>query len=155
MIPDRVPAGYPGRVVCIEIEREIRASPEAVFDVLADHRGWERWSGAREVVLRREGDPPPNGAGASRVIRARGLAIEEEITRFEPPERMEYRVVAGLPIRNHRAWLRLEPSGRGTRLRWEVRFDPRIPGSGPLLRRALRASLEHVLDRLSERVAGS
>ncbi len=148
MIPHRALAGYLGAMQRFEIEREIDASPGSVWDVLSDHRGWERWSGAKEVVLRREGSPPPNGAGASRVIRARGLAIEEEITRFEPPLEMEYRVVGGLPLRNHRGRIRLEPAARGTLVRWEVRFEPRLPGTGALLRRVLRGALEGVLDRL-------
>jgi uncharacterized protein YndB with AHSA1/START domain len=154
MIPHRAPAGYLRPVQRFEIEREIEASPAALFAVLSDHRGWERWSGAKEVVLRREGVPAPNGAGASRVIRAGGLAVEEEITAFDPPQQMEYRVVAGLPIRNHRGRIRLEPSPRGTLLRWEVRFEPRIPGSGALLRRALRSALERVLDRLPRALQG-
>jgi uncharacterized protein YndB with AHSA1/START domain len=137
-----------------EIERRMQAGPERVWALLADHRAWVRWSGAREVVLRREGDPPPNGAGASRVIRARGLAVEEEITRFEPAKRMDYRLIGGLPIRNHHGSIGLEPSGEGTRVRWEVSFDPLVPGTGGLLRRALRAALVQILERLDRAAAG-
>ena len=75
-----------------ELVARIPAPPEKVFAVLADHRGLADWSGAREVVLRQEGDPPPNGLGAIRVVRGAGLAIEEEITSFDPPKRIRYRL---------------------------------------------------------------
>ena len=133
----------------IEVEREISAPPERVFEVIADHRGWARWSGAKEVVLRNEGDPAPNGLGAIRVMRGGGLAIEEEVTGFDPPKRMEYRISGGLPIRDHRAEMRLEPCAAGTRLVWTAEFSARIPLSGALLRRALQRALEQMADALS------
>src|SRR5258705_10505009 len=83
----------------IELTQHVAAAPEKVFAFYTDHVGWERWAGVKEVVLRQTGDPPPNGLGAIRVIRARGMAFEEEITAFEPPRRMGYRLVAGAPGR--------------------------------------------------------
>ena len=136
----------------IKLARQIPAPPEAVFEVLSDHRGMAKWSGAREVVLRHEGDPPPNGVGAVRVIRAAGMAIEEEITAFDPPKRMAYRIVAGLPVRDHEGEIRLELSGEATRLVWEVRFRPLVPGTGWLLRRLLARALGQVADALVREV---
>ena len=133
----------------IELAREIEAPIETVFAVLTDHEGMVRWSRAREVVLRHPGDPEPNGVGAVRVIRASGLAIEEEITAFDPPKRMEYRIVAGLPVRDHHGEIHLEPAGRSTRVVWRVRFRPRIPGTGWLLRRGLARALGELLDGLA------
>ena len=94
----------------IELRREIAAPPEAVWAVLTDHVGWTRWAGIKEAVLRNEGFPPPNGVGAIRVFRQTGLAIEEEVTVFEPPRRLEYRLTAGAPIREHRGEMLLSPS---------------------------------------------
>ncbi len=137
----------------IKLTREILASPEAIFAVLSDHRGMVGWAGAREVVLRHEGDPPPNGVGAVRVIRASGLAVEEEITGFDPPKRIEYRVVAGIPIRDHHGEIRLEPEGDFTRLCWEIRFRPLIPGTGWLLRPLLTRALTGMIDGLASEVS--
>lgn len=132
----------------IEIEREVAAAPERVFEALTDHEGLVHWSDVREVVLRHPGDPHPNGVGAIRVIRARGVAVEEEILVYDPPKRMEWRVTAGLPLRDHHGVVVLEPGGEGTRLRWSVRFRARIPGTGALLRRIVRASLDRMLLQL-------
>ena len=139
----------------IDIQREIPASPERVWDLISDHRGWADWAGAREVVLRSEGDPAPNGVGAIRVMRGGGLAIEEEIVRFEPPHVMGYRIAAGLPVKNYEAEIRLEPGADGgTHLRWTSSFDSRIPLTGPLLRLVLTRTLSTMAAALSRRLTG-
>jgi uncharacterized protein YndB with AHSA1/START domain len=137
----------------IELSRHVAAAPARVFALYTDHVGWEKWAGVKEVVLRQTGDPPPNGLGAIRVIRARGMAIEEEITAFEPPNRMTYRLVAGAPIRDHEGVVRFEPDGAGTRVTWSIHFRPLIPGTGWLLRAVLTRELRDVLDRLAAHAA--
>ncbi len=132
----------------IDLEAQVPAPREAVWKVYTDHVGWQSWAGVQEVVLRQQGDPPPDGLGAIRVIRSRGIAIEEEVTAFTPPERMVYRMVAGLPVRDYTGEVRFDEEDGATRVRWKVRFRPRVPGTGPLLRRILRRTLGDVLDRL-------
>ena len=133
----------------IKIQAEVAAPVEAVWSVYTDHVGWARWAGPQEVVLRQKGDPPPNGLGAIRVIRARGIAVEEEITAFEPPKRMVYRLVGGIPVvRDHEGEVVFEPFGENTRVVWRVRFRPLIPGTGWLLETVLRPQLQSILDRL-------
>jgi uncharacterized protein YndB with AHSA1/START domain len=134
-----------------ELRSEIAAPVERVWAVLSDHVGWRDWAGVQEVVLRQQGDPPPNGLGAIRVLRRGGLAIEEEVVAFEPPHRLGYRVCAGIPVRDCGAELRLEPSGAATRVSWQVSFRPLVPGTGWLLRRLIRPRLEQALAGLARR----
>ncbi len=133
----------------IELSQEIPAPPDAVWAVYTDHEGWQRWAGVGEVVLRQQGHPPPNGLGAIRVIRQSGIAVEEEVTAFDPPKRMEYRLTAGAPIRDHRGQVVFEPVESGTRVGWTVEFRPWIPGTGPVLRWVLERALRGVLTRLA------
>jgi uncharacterized protein YndB with AHSA1/START domain len=137
----------------IEVRQHVAAPPARVFALYTDHVGWEKWAGVKEVVLRQKGDPPPNGLGAIRVIRARGMAIEEEVTAFQPPARMAYRLVAGAPVRDHEGVVTFEPDGGGTRVTWTVRFRPLVPGTGWLLRRVLEGGLRDVLDKLATHAA--
>jgi uncharacterized protein YndB with AHSA1/START domain len=134
----------------IELTQEIEAPRQAVWDLYTDHAGWERWAGVKEVVLRQQGDPPPNGLGAIRVIRQAGLAIEEEVTGFDAPKRMTYRLTAGAPVRDYQGEVRFdETESGGTRVTWTVSFRPWIPGTGGLVRRALERTLGDVLARLA------
>jgi len=132
----------------VRIQAEVPAEPSRVWDVFVDCRSWPDWSGVKEVVLRNEGEPAPYGVGAACVLRARGIAIEEEITGFSPCERLSYRVVAGLPLRSHDAEVRFEPSGTGTRLEWRVKFVPSVPGTGGWIARLFERELGRIVERL-------
>jgi uncharacterized protein YndB with AHSA1/START domain len=136
----------------IEVSAVIPASPSRTFEVYTDHEGWMRWAGVKEVVLRQQGHPAPNGLGAIRVIRQAGMAIEEEITGFEPGKRITYRVVAGAPVRDHSGEVRFDPDGAGTRVTWKVRCRPLIPGTGWLVKRALEGAFRDILARLAAAV---
>jgi len=139
----------------IELTEKVAAPPDRVFAFYTDHVGWERWAGVKEVVLRQQGDPPPNGLGAIRVIRASGMAVEEEITGWKPPHSMTYRLVAGAPIRDHEGTVRFEPEGSGTRVTWSIRFRPLVPGTGWLLKRLLTRELGTILTRLSQKLGSA
>ena len=131
------------------LQGTVAAPPEAVWRVFTDHCGYTRWAGVQEVVLRQQGDPPPNGLGAIRVMRSRGIAVEEEITAFEPPKYLAYRLVGGIPVRNYEAEVHLDPCDSGTRLTWHVRFDALIPFTGRLLARLIESGLQDILVRLA------
>jgi uncharacterized protein YndB with AHSA1/START domain len=133
----------------IEVSEHVQAPPAVVFARYTDHERWVDWAGVKEVVLRQQGHPAPNGLGAIRVIRQAGMAIEEEVTAFDPPKRMAYRLVAGAPVRDHSGEVRFDPEGSGTRVTWTIRFRPLIPGTGWLLRRALERGLRTVLASLA------
>jgi len=137
----------------IELSQVIAAPPARVFEVYTDHVGWEKWAGVKEVVLRQKGEPPPNGLGAIRVIRAAGVAVEEEVTAFDPPRSMKYRVVAGVPIRDHEGTVRFAPEGSGTRVTWSIHFRPLVPGTGWLLRAVLTRQLRQLLERFAAHLA--
>lgn len=109
-----------------------------------------RWAGVREVVLRQEGHPAPNGLGAIRVIRSTGVVVEEEITAFDPPKRLAYQMVPGLLFRDYQAEVQLDACPKGTAVRWRVRLSPRFPGTGWLLHRAVQRALTTMLTRLAE-----
>lgn len=112
--------------------RTTTAAPEVVFAVLSDHAGMSGWTPLRASTLEREGDPAPNGVGAIRALKALGT-IREEIMALDPPREMSYRILSGLPVRDHRATVQLLAEGAGTRIVWSVTFVPKVPGIGFVL----------------------
>jgi len=132
----------------VRIQVEVPAPLETVWDVFVDYRRWPEWSGVKEVVLRSEGEPRPYGVGAVCVLRASGIAIEEEITGFEPPQRLTYRIVEGIPLRSHSAEVLFFKSGEHSRVVWRVQFVPSIPGTGAWIATLMRRELQRILDRL-------
>ena len=114
------------------------ATPEQVFDLLADAPRWREWAGSS---IRESGwvTATTGGVGAVRRLGRRPLYTEETITEFARPHRMSY-AVAGLPVRDYRCTVELAPHDGGTEIRWSGRFSaPR------LLARPLRALLRRTV----------
>jgi uncharacterized protein YndB with AHSA1/START domain len=134
----------------VRIDRYVHGRPDAVFDTYTDHVGWAEWGGLSDASLEREGEPAPNGVGCVRVFGPPRFAAYEEVLEFARPKRMTYRVLrGGIPIKNHFGEVDFEAEGDGTRIRWHVQFDPKIPGLGPILRIGLTRFFKGVLDGLA------
>ncbi|SOD73838.1 carbon monoxide dehydrogenase subunit G [Jatrophihabitans sp. GAS493] len=108
---------------------EIDASPQKVWDLVADHEGMSAWSPVRSVTLEKEGAPDRNGVGAIRVLRLAGPPLREQITAFEPTHHLAYRMLSGAPVTDYTGEINVTPSGAGSRLVWSVQFRPKLPGA--------------------------
>ena len=119
-----------------------RATPEQVFDLLADAPRWREWAGSsiRESAWV---SPTTDAVGAVRKLGRKPIYTLETITEFERPHRMSY-TVAGLPVRHYRCTVELAPVGDRTEIRWSGWFTaPRLL-AGPL-----RALLSHTVRRFA------
>lgn len=136
----------------ITITESYAVPPERLWAVLADHEGMSDWIGARVTVVAGPGD---GGVGTVRRVHARGLAIDEEVTYADPPRRMVYRIVRGLPvIRFHRGEILISPWGKtGAELRWDIVLESPIPGIAAAIRAVLEPGLRAGLRNLRLRLA--
>jgi uncharacterized protein YndB with AHSA1/START domain len=118
----------------VHVTRTIDAPPEQVFDCLADHANYDRFRPIHGSELLREGDPPPNGVGALRRIIVRPLTFEEEITAYERPSRLDYRIVKlNVPFEHHGGSIRLTPEGDATHVDWRSSFTVPVALIGPAI----------------------
>lgn len=108
-------------------ERQIAAPPQTVFDVLTDHQGYAAITPLRKSALEREGEPAPDGVGAIRVLSAAGPPLREEVIAFQSPQRFSYKLLSGLPVRDHVGTVELSADGEGTRMVYAVRTTPTVP----------------------------
>lgn len=130
-----------------ELEHRIQAPIDVVWSVLSDHRGYVAWAGVDEARLEREGDEDPNGVGALRHLRKGPISIREQIVASESPTSFSYTVVSGPPVRDYLGTVVLTADGGATRVRWTVRFEPKIPLSGPVLLPVIRKVISDLLGR--------
>lgn len=118
---------FPERaLVRLSFSRLLPATPERVFDVLADHEGWTRWfvDFKRAVVT----SPEREGVGMRRRVQVGPMAFEERFLAWERGRRFAFTMLdTKLPIVSAivEDW-RLAPVEGGTQVVYAVGID--LPG---------------------------
>jgi uncharacterized protein YndB with AHSA1/START domain len=137
--------------------REVKASPEVVFEVMTDHRAYAGFTPMRKSELEREGEPAPNGVGAIRVFHFAG-PLREEVLTYEPSSRYSYTMLSGAPLRDHVGTVELTPNGDTTKVVYAIRTTPTLPLIGPLVmavvKRVVTQLLNGVATESERRAAG-
>jgi uncharacterized protein YndB with AHSA1/START domain len=126
-------------------QRQVAAPPEIVFDVLTDHRRYTEITPLRKAELEREGEPPPNGVGAIRKLTAVGPPLREEVLAYEPGKRFSYKLLSGLPVRDHVGTVELTAEGGGTKVVYAVRTTPTVPLAGGAVVAVLKVGIGQLL----------
>jgi catechol 2,3-dioxygenase-like lactoylglutathione lyase family enzyme/uncharacterized protein YndB with AHSA1/START domain len=140
----------------IEKTGRFAAPIEKVWEIVTDHEGMADWSGFDQVRLTRKGAPEPNGHGAERWMKGPTGTVTEQVVAWDPPHGYHYRVTESPLVVCHQGEVRLKPMGEATELTWTIRFRPKIPATGGLLRALLGRMLgDIVTNRLKRRIEGA
>jgi uncharacterized protein YndB with AHSA1/START domain len=131
------------------IVREIAAPAQTIFEVLVDHRAYSSITPLRKSELEREGEPAPNGAGAIRVLGAVGPPLREEVLTYEEPSRFSYKLLSGLPVRDHVGTVELTAHEGGTRMTYAVRTMPTVPLVGAAVVGVVKLGVKQLIDGVS------
>jgi uncharacterized protein YndB with AHSA1/START domain len=129
------------------------ADAATVYALLRDGATWPEWGPIDSFSLARHGADEPEGEGAVRELRSGRITGRDEIVELVPDRRLSYAHTSSLPVRDYRGDIDLEAVPEGTRIRWVVAFDPKFPGTGPLLRRALDGFVAKLADGLARHAA--
>lgn len=130
--------------------RQIAAPPQTVFDVLTDHRRYAEITPLLRSALEREGEPAPNGVGAIRVLGAAGPPLREEVIAYQPPARFSYKLLSGLPVRDHVGTVELSPADGGTRMVYAVRTAPTVPLAGGAVVAVVKLGIKSLIRGISK-----
>lgn len=125
----------------VTVRRFIAAPPEQVFDLVADNSAWGRWAIGIESERESEGHDHPDGVGAIRKVGRSPVESREEITSFDPPRSLSYKLLTGLPLQDYEATVTVEGVADGSLLTWAGSFVPvnavQAAGGATALRAAL------------------
>jgi hypothetical protein len=115
----------------VENEIVIDAPVIDTWNRLIDHEGIGDWSLFTGKVLR-PGEDSANGPGCIRQLTAFGARITEEVVAWDEGRHYGYRLRTGAPFRWHRGDIFVSQEHGKTRVRWAIRFEPRIPFTGKI-----------------------
>lgn len=140
--------------ITIEATERTAADAAAVYTLLRTGATWPDWSPIDSFELEREGAGEPEGIGAVRILRNGRITGHDEITGFTENRSFRYAHRSALPVRDYRGEIDLTPAdGGGTVIHWQVSFQPKIPGTGWLLRRALTTFIGELTSGLARHAA--
>jgi hypothetical protein len=126
-----------------------RAAPGAVFSLLKNIDTWPRWSMFKSAELVERGHDEPYGVGSIRTLSTSVTHARERVVELIPDRQLSYVLLAGLPLRNYRADVRLtSPGGEGARIDWTASFQCRY-GTGWFW----RLFMNSVLSKLARQLA--
>jgi hypothetical protein len=135
----------------INVTAHSNANIDQVWALLADVSTWTKWGRWNEAGIEKPGDGDPEGVGAIRRLRyGRRTVNRELLVAVEPPRRLSYELLSGLPIRNYHADVTLwaSPDG-GTDITWRSNFEGRLPGQGAFMRMFLGRFIADCAERLA------
>jgi uncharacterized protein YndB with AHSA1/START domain len=126
-------------VIQLHVERTIAASPERVFEWLAEPANLA----AAPLVLKAgyAKDSSEPGVGAVREVIGVGTRFREEITAYDAPRSYSYRIIRSFPAFDHEGGtLTFTPSNDGTHVDWVSTYT-HPPRSGGKLMEAVSSRL--------------
>ena len=136
----------------IEHRATTTADPATVYALLRDGATWPEWAPIDSFELEREGADAPEGVGAVRVLRSGRVTGRDTISELVENRRFAYTNASSLPVKDYRGTVDLDPLPDGrTAITWVSEFDPKLPGTGALVRRGLDGFVAKLVNGLAAR----
>lgn len=118
----------------LHVTKIIAAPVDEVFGAYTDHEKLSQVFGIRSCRVTRPGDTEHNGLGAIRELDCGPIWLREEITGFDRPRRVEYRIRDSRPRADHRhGQVDFIETPEGTQITWTTIFGIPTPAIGKLL----------------------
>lgn len=141
--------------VSITRSRRIAATPDRVWEAIADHESWPQWFDALTEVERLGSG---EGVGGRRRVHIKSIAVEEEFLAWEPGARFAFTLTgASKPlVRSMVEDIRLTPAGdTATTVSYTQAIQPVAAKLlGPVLRLGIPRALDGGLAGLARHVGG-
>jgi carbon monoxide dehydrogenase subunit G len=97
-------------------ERQMKASPDAVWEVVRDFHGLGDWMPGIESS-RSDGD--------DRILSMMGMEVREHLLKLDDPGRsITYSITDGAPVETHEATITVVADGEGSKVIWDVDATP-------------------------------
>ena len=106
-------------MIKVSTQITIAAPIDKVWTAMTHHEGMVDWPDFYEVEILKKGSPHPDGLGCVRRVKAKGLDVTEEITKYNAPHEMSYLVSKiNHPIIHEGDTIKLTETDNGTSVSW-------------------------------------
>lgn len=139
----------------IAIGHDFAVPVTRLFAHIAEHENLARLFAPAKVVRLKDGATDRNGVGSQRLIGPGPLpSFVETVTRYRQNELIEYRITKGGMLRNHHGRIRFASlEGGASRVDFDITFEGRLPGAGPIFSHILNRSIRAGLAELAQNPA--
>lgn len=140
----------------IHIRQRFHAPIQETFDAVTRHKMLSDITPGLAIDVIKKGTDGKDGLGS---VRAMGVPffkpLQEEVTAFEPPYRLEYKVVGLVKklIKEHQGILEFTESGEYTLVDWHIYLRASPRSVNKLVLAALDKSISHALAKEAKRIS--
>ncbi|MBU3686998.1 MAG: cyclase [Nitrosomonadaceae bacterium] len=130
----------------------IEATPEEIFDVIADVTTAHTWSPqyqSAEILETYDNGRPKT---VKMKVKAAGLTDEQVVEYTWGENTAGWTLVKAGQLRSQEATYTLTPEGAKTKVRFDITVDPSVPLPGFILKRAMKGAMETATDGLRKQV---
>jgi len=126
------------------IDTVISAPRDVVYKLFTERDSLNEYLPIK-FTLKKPGGTERSGVGARYLVGLAGVGVTEETTTLVPGERMEYRIVAGAPVRRHVGIITFADADGGTLVSYRMESEPKFPVPDRLTELALRGLINPFL----------
>jgi hypothetical protein len=136
----------------IDVRVSSLGAPRDVYRLLIDGPSWPAWSDFERVEIERHGEAGP--LGEIRINITRITRVREQCVEAIPDRRYSYMALSGMPMREYRADVDLEPTSSGCTIHWRASYlYDGWPGTGWLFHRVLGGFIARTARQLARAAA--
>ena len=128
------------------ITRELDLPSEKAFAIISDFT--RSPSPNIAVKVEKKGDPESNGVGTIRTITIGKVRVRERLESVTPPNAFTYSILSGAPMKDYLGNVEIAPQEAKSIVRWNVKFTPKIPGTGWIGAIVSKKTINRLIDEM-------
>jgi hypothetical protein len=128
------------------IRREIDLPSKKAFTIISDFT--RPPSPKIPIEVEKEGDSESNGVGTTRTITVGMVRVRERLESVNPPNSFTYTILSGAPMKDYLGSVEITPQNDKSVIRWDVKFTPKIPGTGWLSAIVSKKTINRIIDEV-------
>ena len=128
------------------IEREIDLPSEKAFTIISNFT--RPPSPNIPIEVEKEGDSESFGVGTIRTITIGMVRVRERLESVNPPNSFTYTILSGAPMKDYLGSVEITPQNDKSVIRWNVKFTPKMPGTGWIGAIVSKKAINRVIDEV-------